>query len=118
MRRCPPRRYGRSLDAWHDGLGVLDARFAAVWGAIALDGAGPADVDAVLDGGAVGGCRCPPGALSTPERLERAGPLLEGVERHARPAPAAGLRGAGGGAPLHAERMAAGAARRTPSAIR
>jgi len=71
------------LDAWHDGVRELDARFG-VWRAIALDGAGPADVDAVLDRGGVG-LSLPAGALRTPERLERAGPLLEALERRDAP---------------------------------
>ena len=71
------------LDSWHDGVRALDGRFGH-WGAIALDGAVPADVDAVLDAGALG-LSLPAGALSSPERLERAGPLLEALERRDAP---------------------------------
>jgi 6-methylsalicylate decarboxylase len=71
------------LDAWHDGVLALDGRFRH-WGAIALDGAVPADVDAVLDRGALG-LSLPAGALSGPERLGRIGPLLEALERRHAP---------------------------------
>ena len=71
------------LDAWHDGVRALDRRFRH-WGAVALDGAVPADIEAVLDRGALG-LSLPAGALSGPERLERAGPLLEALERRDAP---------------------------------
>jgi hypothetical protein len=71
------------LDAWHEGMAGLGERFAA-WGAVALDEAGPNDVDAVLDGGAVG-LSLPAGALCAPDRLHRVGPLLEALARRGAP---------------------------------
>jgi hypothetical protein len=70
------------LDAGTTACGP-DGRFRH-WGAIALDGAVPADVDAVLDRGALG-LSLPAGALSGPERLGRIGPLLEALERRHAP---------------------------------
>ena len=84
------------LDAWHAGVAGLGERFAT-WGAIALDGALPADVDALLDAGAIG-LSLPAGALADPGRLLAAGPLLEALERRGAPLlvhPGPGLDDAG-----------------------
>ena len=67
------------LDAFHDGAFALPDGFR-VWGAIALEGSTPADVDVVLARGAVG-LSLPADALATPERIERLGPVLERLER-------------------------------------
>ena len=66
------------LDAFHDGAFALGATFG-VWGAVALDDPDPGQVDAILGRGAVG-VSIPAGALSSPEGVELAGPLLERLE--------------------------------------
>ncbi len=71
------------LDAWHEAVLGLGPAFGA-WGALALGDAGPADVDALLDRGAVG-VSLPAGALASPERLESRGPVLEALERRDAP---------------------------------
>jgi 6-methylsalicylate decarboxylase len=63
------------LDAYLDGVLELGDPFAA-WGAIPLEGVGPADVDAVLGRGAVG-VSLPAGALARPAMVEALGPLFE-----------------------------------------
>jgi 6-methylsalicylate decarboxylase len=71
------------LDAWHEGVYALGAPFG-VWGALALDDAGPADVDALIDRGAAG-ISLPAGTLTGPRAAERVGALLETLERRDRP---------------------------------
>jgi hypothetical protein len=71
------------LDAWHDAVLDLGPAFGA-WGALALGDAGAADVDALLDRGAVG-LSLPAGALASPERLESRGTVLEALERRGAP---------------------------------
>jgi 6-methylsalicylate decarboxylase len=71
------------LDAWHDGVRELDARFG-VWGAIALDGAAPSDVEALLDRGAVG-VSLPARAFATEGTARRVVPLLRSLEAAGRP---------------------------------
>src|SRR5215212_7217437 len=66
---CLPRREAEPLlDAFEEGIADLPSPFAA-WGPIALEGAGAADVDRVLDAGCVG-VSLPAGALATPRRLD------------------------------------------------
>jgi predicted TIM-barrel fold metal-dependent hydrolase len=55
-----------------------------VWGAVALRAPDPAEVDALLDSGAIG-VSLPAGALSGPEGLHHCGPLLERLERRGAP---------------------------------
>jgi 6-methylsalicylate decarboxylase len=55
-----------------------------LWGALSLRPHDPADVDALLDAGAVG-ISLPAGALSGPEDLDRCGALLERLERRNAP---------------------------------
>jgi hypothetical protein len=62
------------LEAWHDGVFALGHAFG-VWGALPVHGALPADVDALLDRGAVG-LSMPAALLATPGRLDAAGPVL------------------------------------------
>lgn len=137
------------IDAWLDGVLELGAPFAP-WGSVPLDGAAPADVDALLDRGCVG-LALSAATVADPDWFDRAGVLLEALARrdapllvHPGPAPAgrapagwwpaltgyvAGLHAArlgwaawgrqahprlrvvfaalAGGAPLHAERVAA-----------
>jgi hypothetical protein len=75
-----------------------------VWGALPVAGAAPADVDALLDRGAVG-VSLPAAAIASPARLESFGPVLARLEaRNApllvHPGPAAAVRPAApGGAP-------------------
>ncbi|MDX6716163.1 MAG: 6-methylsalicylate decarboxylase [Baekduia sp.] len=62
------------LHAWHDGVFALGGAFG-VWGALPVHGVVPADVDALLDRGAVG-VSLPAAALASPAGIEAAGPLL------------------------------------------
>jgi hypothetical protein len=62
------------LDAWHDGVFTAGDVFG-VWGALPVHGATPADVDALVDRGAVG-ISLPAAALASPSRVQAAGPLL------------------------------------------
>jgi hypothetical protein len=71
------------LDAWHDGVFAAGAPFG-VWGALPVHGATPADVDALLDRGAVG-VSLPAALLAGPAQVAAAGPLLARLE--ARDAP-------------------------------
>jgi hypothetical protein len=63
------------LDAHNRGLLDLGGRRLGVWGAVSLHAALPADVDALLDAGAVG-ISLPAGALAGPRGLERCAGLL------------------------------------------
>jgi hypothetical protein len=71
------------LDAWHDGVFALGEPFG-VWGAVALDGARPADAEALLDRGAAG-ISLPAGAFVTPDAVERVLALLRALEARERP---------------------------------
>jgi hypothetical protein len=71
------------LDAWHDGVFAAGDAFG-VWGALPVHGALPADVDALLDRGAVG-VSLAAAALADPARIEAAGPLLAALERRGAP---------------------------------
>jgi hypothetical protein len=79
----PPDEAAPLLAAYAEGARALGPAFAA-WGALAPAHAGPGDVDAVLDAGAVG-LSLPAGALATPAGLEALGPLLEALERRGAP---------------------------------
>jgi predicted TIM-barrel fold metal-dependent hydrolase len=63
------------IDAHLEGVGALPSEFAA-WGPVALDGADPDDVDALVRRGCVG-ISVPAGALAGPDQLELIGPVLE-----------------------------------------
>jgi predicted TIM-barrel fold metal-dependent hydrolase len=65
------------IDAHLEGVLALPDAFAA-WGPLALQRAGPSDVDALLDRGCIG-VSVPAGALAGPERLEELEPVLERV---------------------------------------
>jgi hypothetical protein len=71
------------LDAHNTGLLELGGPFG-VWGAVSLRPPDPADVDALLDAGAVG-ISLPAGALGGPHGLERCGALLERLVRRGAP---------------------------------
>jgi hypothetical protein len=71
------------LDAWHDGVFALGEPFG-VWGAVALDGARPENVEAVIDRGAAG-ISLPAGTLVTPEAVARVMPLLRALQDRDRP---------------------------------
>jgi len=71
------------LDAWHDGVFALGDPFD-VWGAVALDGAQTADVDALLDRGAAG-IALPAAAFTRPEAVAAVRPLLEALQERDRP---------------------------------
>jgi predicted TIM-barrel fold metal-dependent hydrolase len=79
-----PRREAEPLlEAYEAGVTELPSRFAA-WGAIALEKAGPDDVDRVLDAGFVG-VSLPAGALATPRAVARLAPALERLEQRSAP---------------------------------
>ena len=69
------------LSAYEQGVAELPPRFAA-WGAIALEDAGPDDVDRVLDAGFVG-VSMPAGAFASPHHVELLGPVLDRIEQRA-----------------------------------
>jgi 6-methylsalicylate decarboxylase len=71
------------IDAYLDGVAALPSEFEA-WGPVALDGADPDDVDAVLARGCIG-ISVPAGALSGPDRLEQLRPILEHVSESGAP---------------------------------
>jgi hypothetical protein len=71
------------LDAWHEGVFAAGDAFG-VWGALPVHGAGPADVDALLDRGAAG-VSLPAALLADPASVEAAGPLLAALERRGAP---------------------------------
>jgi hypothetical protein len=88
------------LAAWHDGVREAGAVFG-LWGSVPLDGGAPADVDELLDRGAVG-VALPAGALSSPRALAEVGPLLERLEARGAPLlvhPGAASPGGPAGAP-------------------
>ncbi len=78
------RRDAEPLLEAHNGAGLELGDAFGVWGAVSLRPADPADVDALLDRGAVG-ISLPAGALNSPRGLERCGPLLERLERRGAP---------------------------------
>ncbi|HTW12241.1 MAG TPA: amidohydrolase family protein, partial [Solirubrobacteraceae bacterium] len=68
------------IEAHLEGVLALPRELAA-WGPIAIDGADPDDVDALLARGCVG-ISVTAGALAGPDRLHRLGPVLERVAQH------------------------------------
>ena len=79
-----PRAQAQPLiDAHLNGVAALGSAFAA-WGPVALDDAGPADVDRVLDRGCIG-ISIPAGALADHDRLAALDPLLNRVAERAVP---------------------------------
>jgi 6-methylsalicylate decarboxylase len=73
----------RLLDTWHDGVFAAGDAFG-VWGALPVHGAVPADVEALLDRGAVG-VSLPAALLAGPDAVEAAGPLLAVLQRRGAP---------------------------------
>jgi 6-methylsalicylate decarboxylase len=71
------------LDAWHDGVFAAGDAFG-VWGALPVHGATPADVDALLDRGAVG-VSLPAAALASPALVQAAGPVLAALAARGAP---------------------------------
>jgi len=71
------------LDAWHEGVFALGEPFG-VWGAVALDGARPAEVEELLDRGAAG-ISLPAGAFTSPASAAAVLPLLHALEERGRP---------------------------------
>lgn len=71
------------IDAYHEGALSLGPPFG-VWGAIALDGAEPDDVDRLLARGCVG-LSLPAGALSSVDALARLHRVLARLEAHDAP---------------------------------
>jgi hypothetical protein len=73
-----PRESADTLIAAHlEGVGSLGEEFAA-WGAVALEGPDPDDVDALIARGCIG-VSLPAGALAGPDVLFAVGPLLERI---------------------------------------
>lgn len=73
------RRHALELiDAYHDGALALGEPFG-VWGSLALDGAGPTDVERALERGCVG-LSLPAGALGSVEGLGRLRGVLHALE--------------------------------------
>ncbi|HWG09387.1 MAG TPA: amidohydrolase family protein [Solirubrobacteraceae bacterium] len=102
IERLPRAQSELLIDAFHDGASTLGPRFG-VWGAIALEAAGPNDVDRALARGRVG-VSLPAGALAGVEALARLRPVLERLEQREAPLlvhPGPGLHAAraGGGLP-------------------
>jgi len=92
------------IDAYHEGALALGEPFG-VWGAVALDGLDPRDVESVLARGCVG-VSLPAGALASVEHLSRLHELLAELERADAPLlvhPGPGLRPPAARAPLGAE---------------
>jgi predicted TIM-barrel fold metal-dependent hydrolase len=79
----PAAEAAELLTAWHHGVFHMGDRFA-VWGAVALAEPDPADVEELLDCGAVG-VSLPAGALATPQGIEQVEPLLRVLEDRDRP---------------------------------
>ncbi len=71
------------LDAWDAAARRLPATLEP-WAAVCLEDPDPARVTAALDAGAVGLC-LPGRALTSPQRIERLGPILELLERRLAP---------------------------------
>jgi hypothetical protein len=71
------------LDAYHEGALDLPAEFG-VWGAVALDGLDPDDVDRTLARGCVG-VSLPAGALASTEAAARVAPALVRLEERDAP---------------------------------
>jgi predicted TIM-barrel fold metal-dependent hydrolase len=78
-----PRDEAEPLLEAHNSLLALGQPFG-VWGAVSLRPPDPADVDALLDAGAVG-ISLPAGALAGPDGFDRVGPLLERLVRRDAP---------------------------------
>ncbi len=66
------------IDAYHEGALALGEPFG-VWGALALDGLDPDDVDRALDRGCVG-ISLPAGALASVDMLARLSPVLTRIQ--------------------------------------
>lgn len=93
------------LDAYHEGALALGGPFG-VWGALALDGPDPAEVDRALERGCVG-VSLPAEALASVSALNDLAPLLQRLELsdapllvHPGPAPATGRLAADAGGSL------------------
>lgn len=79
----PREEAGPLLEAWHDAVLVLGAPFG-VWGSVPLDEPAAADVDDLLDRGAIG-ISVPAGALDGPDGTRRLEPVLAALERRDAP---------------------------------
>jgi hypothetical protein len=71
------------LESWHEGVLAAGPSFG-VWGALPVAGAAPADVDALLDRGAVG-VSLPAAAIASPAGLEAFAPVLARLEARGAP---------------------------------
>jgi hypothetical protein len=71
------------LEAYHDGVAALPARFGA-WAAVGLVEPDPEALARLLDRGFIGAC-VSAGALGGPAGFERVGPVLETLERRGAP---------------------------------
>src|SRR5919197_5473288 len=70
------------LDAWHDGVFALGEPFG-VWGAVALDGARPEEVEALLGRGAAG-ISLPASAFTSPGAVGAVCPVIHAHEESGR----------------------------------
>jgi hypothetical protein len=89
----PRREAMELLDAYHEGALALGEPFG-VWGALALEGLDPDDVDDALERGCIG-ISLPAGALGSVDLLARLSPALARLESHGAPLlvhPGAGTR--------------------------
>jgi hypothetical protein len=79
----PPDEAASVLAAYHEGVAQLGAPFSA-WASVGWEDADPRELDARLDEGFVGLC-LGAGVLADPRQADRAGPLLEVLQRRGRP---------------------------------
>ena len=79
----PPDEAASVLAAYHEGVAQLGAPFSA-WATVGWVDADPRELEARLDEGFVGLC-LGAGVLADPRQADRAGPLLEVLERRGRP---------------------------------
>jgi hypothetical protein len=83
IERLPRAQAQPLLEAYHDGALGLGEQFGA-WGALALEGAGPDDVDHALARGCVG-ISLPAGALDSVDAIVELQTVLSRLEMHGAP---------------------------------
>jgi hypothetical protein len=83
IEQLPRDRATGLIDAYLDGALALGGPFG-VWGALALDGLDPQDVDSALDRGCVG-ISLPAGALGSIDMLARVSPALARIQSRGAP---------------------------------
>jgi hypothetical protein len=83
IEQLPRERATELIDAYLEGALALGSPFE-VWGALALDGLDPDNVDSALDRGCVG-ISLPAGALASIDMLARVGPALARIQSRGAP---------------------------------